>query len=260
LIDGHTGHIKLCDFGLSKILFDRKDEESYQHFVTQSITMEGPRAYSVVGTPPYMAPELVAKLDNGYTLQVDWFSLGVLLYEMVCGDFPRLNGRVIPSSSSSSDRPWPDDDAVQSARSAVGAATVSARRESTSTAVNSATDSAHDSIRSSESSTTAHSTGHSRAQPWVLIDGERHSLLPSPCRDLIAALLSPSPLTRMGPWTESALLNDPFFAPIDWPTVQAGTAPAYPHFDRTLGFIDVFDATGTGTPGAGNEDDLFNNF
>lgn len=62
LID-HTGHIKLIDFGLSKI-----DEGG--NYV----------AKSVVGTPNYIAPEVLRR--NQHTFMVDWWSYGVLIYEM----------------------------------------------------------------------------------------------------------------------------------------------------------------------------------
>ena len=44
------------------------------------------RTRSIVGTPHYMAPEVI--LGEGYSYSVDIWSMGVIMYELVCGTVP----------------------------------------------------------------------------------------------------------------------------------------------------------------------------
>jgi protein kinase A len=62
LIDAR-GHVKLTDFGFAKRI--------------DNIT------WTVCGTPDYLAPEIIR--SKGYTKAVDWWGLGILIFEMVVG-------------------------------------------------------------------------------------------------------------------------------------------------------------------------------
>ncbi|KAI8351795.1 kinase-like domain-containing protein [Choanephora cucurbitarum] len=63
----HQGHIILTDFGLSKVPVDGK-------------------ANTICGTAEYMAPEILKGLE--YDITVDWWSLGILIYDMLTGSPP----------------------------------------------------------------------------------------------------------------------------------------------------------------------------
>lgn len=58
------GHIKLVDFGFAKRLGNRE-------------------TYTLCGTPEYLAPEVIQ--SKGHTTAVDWWALGILIYEFLTG-------------------------------------------------------------------------------------------------------------------------------------------------------------------------------
>lgn len=77
LVMDHRGYIKLIDFGISKLL----------------LSTSGSRTMTKVGSPKYMAPELVRLVhfygdSETYTNAVDWWALGMTLYELAVGKLP----------------------------------------------------------------------------------------------------------------------------------------------------------------------------
>mmetsp|Transcript_38515 Transcript_38515/g.48619 ORF Transcript_38515/g.48619 Transcript_38515/m.48619 type:complete len:477 (+) Transcript_38515:123-1553(+) len=75
LID-YNGHIKLTDFGLSKM----------------GITSAFSGSNSMCGTQNYMAPEMISRTGHGYA--VDWWGLGILIYEMLTGSPPWYDSNI----------------------------------------------------------------------------------------------------------------------------------------------------------------------
>ena len=66
ILISNDGYIKLTDFGFAKYVENK--------------------TYTLVGTPEYLAPEIL--LNKGHSKPVDWWTLGILIYELISGIDP----------------------------------------------------------------------------------------------------------------------------------------------------------------------------
>ncbi|VDM52605.1 unnamed protein product [Angiostrongylus costaricensis] len=73
LMLSRDGHIKLTDFGFAKELKGR--------------------TYTLCGTPAYLAPESLSR--EGHAQSVDWWALGILIYEMLVGHAPFRGNNIV---------------------------------------------------------------------------------------------------------------------------------------------------------------------
>ncbi|XP_062214799.1 probable serine/threonine protein kinase IREH1 [Phragmites australis] len=99
LLIAHDGHIKLTDFGLSKVGLINStddlsgpavsgasfygDDEPQMSEVEQMDHRARRQNRSAVGTPDYLAPEIL--LGTGHGTSADWWSVGVILFELIVG-------------------------------------------------------------------------------------------------------------------------------------------------------------------------------
>ena len=66
MLIGEDGYLKLADFGFAKVVTAR--------------------TFTLCGTPEYLAPEIL--LNQGHSKPADWWTLGILIYEMNAGIDP----------------------------------------------------------------------------------------------------------------------------------------------------------------------------
>lgn len=71
ILVGEDGYLKIIDYGLAKLLNGTQLAKTF------------------CGTPEYLAPEMVE--NKGHDFSVDWWALGVLIYELMIGVTPFYN-------------------------------------------------------------------------------------------------------------------------------------------------------------------------
>ncbi|PKI76727.1 hypothetical protein CRG98_002895 [Punica granatum] len=122
LLIAHDGHIKLTDFGLSKVgLINSTDDlsgpavsgtsmlgvDEQAQLSASEDQKERWKKRSAVGTPDYLAPEILLGTGHGFT--ADWWSVGVILFELIVG-IPPFNAehpQTIFDNILNRNIPWP---------------------------------------------------------------------------------------------------------------------------------------------------------
>ncbi|KAF8762972.1 hypothetical protein HU200_008819 [Digitaria exilis] len=122
LLIGRDGHIKLTDFGLSKVgLINSTDDLSGPDVSSVLVGDHQPttdaeqreqkrqqrQKQTAVGTPDYLAPEILLGMTHGPT--ADWWSVGVILFELLVG-IPPFNAehpQIIFDNIMNREIPWP---------------------------------------------------------------------------------------------------------------------------------------------------------
>ena len=66
------GYLKIIDLGTAKIMKNKTGQIN--------------KTFTIIGTPHYMAPEIIS--GKGYNYLVDIWSVGICLYEFICGAVP----------------------------------------------------------------------------------------------------------------------------------------------------------------------------
>ncbi|CAH1122068.1 unnamed protein product [Ceutorhynchus assimilis] len=102
------GHIKLTDFGLSKMGLMSLATNLYEGYIDTEAHQFSDK--QVFGTPEYIAPEVI--LRQGYGKPVDWWSMGIILYEFLIGCVPFFGEtpEELFAHTVQDDIEWPDNE------------------------------------------------------------------------------------------------------------------------------------------------------
>lgn len=104
------GHIKLTDFGLSKMGLMSLATNMYEEYIENDDDQTNQFSdKQVYGTPEYIAPEVI--LRKGYGKPVDWWSMGIILYQFIIGCVPFFGEtpEELFAHTVNDDIEWPDD-------------------------------------------------------------------------------------------------------------------------------------------------------
>merc|ERR1712124_220067 len=85
----HESHIIHRDLKPENILMEASGYAKLTDFGFAKVVEPGARTYTLCGTPEYIAPEVL--LNKGHGRGVDWWTLGILVYEMMVGQPPFID-------------------------------------------------------------------------------------------------------------------------------------------------------------------------
>ncbi|KAL9397910.1 hypothetical protein Peur_012163 [Populus x canadensis] len=117
ILIAHDGHIKLTDFGLSKIGLINSTIDLSGSDTDRNASSDPPNPnaqqtedrnrHSAVGTPDYLAPEILLGTEHGYA--ADWWSVGIILFEFITGipPFTAERPEIIFDNILNRKIPWP---------------------------------------------------------------------------------------------------------------------------------------------------------
>lgn len=210
-----TGHIKLVDFGSSKILAEV--------IATKTRPLEENRTYSIVGTPHCMAPEMIAQ-RCGYSYAVDWWALGILTFEMLCGRLPTIAAITTLENSI-------DHNGILRLGEDFSRSTLESIEKELQPPLSSNTSSGISCEADQLSSVVEHQ--------WK-VDFEVDLDLSTDSKQFIRDCLAISPVQRLSSLEFDRVVQHPFFGHIDWEAINSGTGPpGNAYWDRNCGYLDV---------------------
>ena len=266
----HHGHAILCDFGSSKYIppraaGDREIEvkveptiDALGNFiyidpdVDRTYIPSGQRTFTLTGTIHAMAPEMVAcrgsswhKRDRGHSFPVDWWALGILLHEMLCGKPPHWKQRDPDSNAASVNA---DTGSMLPSKFIEHAQYMIDYHEEETREHTNGDEEADGELEGKHIMAGCWNWKHATYEempPHELACYQDEGHLGKAAYDLVNGLLQISPMKRLmcEQVTKHAFFSD-MLREERWIDVHTGVAPhrsPWPDFDQRLGFMDLVD-------------------